>query len=427
MLIGHFTEQPWQDDKTNLMGARNTTLDISNQLYDPEIGSELYNRYLDEKLYAEEVGFDGLMLNEHHSTPFCMQGVTNVEAAILARQTNRVKIIVLGNILPIWDDPLWLAEELAMIDMISRGRLVSGFVRGGGTESISHNAPPTYNWERFQEAHDFIIKAWTTPGPWRWEGRHYEYRYVNPWAMPLQKPHPPIWIPGVVSPSTTQWAAQHRYPYVMLATKLDITKDMFQLYRDTAAACGYQAGTQNLGYMVKVHVEETEAKAEEVGRKYLTGVANPEIAGNPGEYLVKPWLQSPPGLSSRQAARRRLEILGAAAASGPDSRGATIFAPYEEQVKNLSIIAGTPKSVLPKIRHILETLRPGSLIFWDGDGAMTHEDQMRSLKLMGEEVIPAVREMGKELELFSPFEVDPATGQPIGAGQRIASEAPVLH
>jgi alkanesulfonate monooxygenase SsuD/methylene tetrahydromethanopterin reductase-like flavin-dependent oxidoreductase (luciferase family) len=76
----------------------------------------------------------------------------------------------LGNILPLWDDPLWLAEELAMIDMISHGRLVSGFVRGGGTESISHNASPTYNWERFQEAHDFIIKAWTTPWPWRWVG-----------------------------------------------------------------------------------------------------------------------------------------------------------------------------------------------------------------------------------------------------------------
>jgi hypothetical protein len=95
-----------------------------------------------------------------------------------------------------------------------------------------------------------------------------------------------------------------------------------------------------------------------------------------------------------------VQILGAAAASGPDSRGATIFAPYEEQVKHLSIIAGTPKSVLPKIRHILEMLRPGTLIFWDGDGAMSHADQMRSLKLMGEEVIPAVREMGDDLGLL---------------------------
>jgi alkanesulfonate monooxygenase SsuD/methylene tetrahydromethanopterin reductase-like flavin-dependent oxidoreductase (luciferase family) len=140
MFIGHFTEQPWQDEKTNLMGARSTTLDISNRLYDPAVGAELYNRYLDEKMYAEAMGFDSLMLNEHHSTPFCMQGVTNVEAAILARQTTRAKIIILGNILPIWDDPLWLAEHLAIIDMISRGRLVSGFVRGGGRGSDSSRA-----------------------------------------------------------------------------------------------------------------------------------------------------------------------------------------------------------------------------------------------------------------------------------------------
>ena len=88
---------------------------------------------------------------------------------------------------------------------------------------------------------------------------------------------------------------------------------------------------------------------------------------------------------------------------------------FEEQVNDLTIISGTPKTVLPKIRHVLEYLRPGSIFFWDGDGAMTHEDQMRSLRLMGEEVIPAVREMGEELELFGPFEVDPATGKPFQA------------
>ena len=161
MLIGHFTEQPWQDESTGLMGTQSTDLGISNELYDPKVGAQLYNRYLDEKIYAEEMGFDALMLNEHHSTPFCMQGVTNVGASILARQTSKAKIVILGNVLPIWEDPLFLAEQLAMIDMISNGRLVSGFVRGGGRESWSHNAPPHYNRERFEEAHDFIIKAWT--------------------------------------------------------------------------------------------------------------------------------------------------------------------------------------------------------------------------------------------------------------------------
>jgi len=405
MLIGHFTEQPWQDDKTGLMGTQSTDLGISNELYDPKVGAQLYNRYLDEKIYAEEMGFDALMLNEHHSTPFCMQGVTNVGASILARQTSKAKIVILGNVLPIWEDPLFLAEQLAMIDMISNGRLVSGFVRGGGRESWSHNAPPHYNRERFEEAHDFIIKAWTQPGPFRWEGKHYHYRYVNPWCRPLQQPHPQIWIPSTVSEETIKWTAGHRYPLVLLATKLEPTKEAFQLYHDTAAELGYESGTQNLSYLWKVHVDETDEKAEEVARKYLSGVSNPFLAGNEGQ--VNQAIQSLPGHTSRSS--RKI----AATAFGPLGRFGTNRRPFEEQAKDLTIIAGTPKTVLPKIRHVLEYLRPGSIFFWDGDGAMTHDDQMRSLRLMGEEVIPAVREMGKELELFSPFEVDPSTNKPV--------------
>jgi alkanesulfonate monooxygenase SsuD/methylene tetrahydromethanopterin reductase-like flavin-dependent oxidoreductase (luciferase family) len=413
VLIGHFTEQPWQDDHTGLMGTQSQDLSVSNVLYDPAVGARLYNRYLDEKMYAEEMGFDGLMLNEHHSTPFCMQGVTNVGASILARQTKTAKIIILGNILPIWDDPLWLAEQLAMIDMISYGRLVSGFVRGGGRESVSHNAPPHYNRERFEEAHDFIIKAWTTPGPFRWEGKHYHYRYVNPWARPFQQPHPPIWIPSTVSVETVKWTAQHRYPLVLLATKLEPTRDAFQLYHDTAAEAGYESGTQNLAYLFKVHVDETEEKADEVGRKYLSGVSNPFLSGNEG--YVNPAIMNLPGHTSRTSRRLSTTTFGPAGRFGINRR------PYEEQTQDYTIISGTPKTVLPKLRHVLEYLRPGSIFFWDGDGAMTHEDQMRSLRLMGEEIIPAVREMGKELELFSPFEVDPATGQPLDAATAAAT------
>jgi alkanesulfonate monooxygenase SsuD/methylene tetrahydromethanopterin reductase-like flavin-dependent oxidoreductase (luciferase family) len=404
MLIGHFTEQPWQDENSGLMGTQSTDLGISNSHYNPAVGAQLYNRYLDEKVYAEEMGFDGLMLNEHHSTPFCMQGVTNVGASILARITKKAKIIILGNVLPIWDDPLWLAEQLAMIDMISHGRLVSGFVRGGGRESFAHNSPPHYNRERFEEAHDFIIKAWTDEGPFRWEGKHFHYRYVNPWARPLQQPHPQIWIPSSVSVETVKWTAEHRYPLVLLATKLEPTKDAFQLYHDTAKEVGYESGTQNVSYLWKVHVDETEEKAEEVGRKYLSGVSNPFLAGNEG--MINPAIMNLPGHTSRTS--RRL----AAASFGPRGRFGTNRRPYEEQVADHTIITGTPKTVLPKIRHVLEYLRPGSIFFWDGDGSMSHEDSMRSLRLMGEEVIPAVREMGKELELNGPFEVDPATGKP---------------
>ncbi len=426
MFIGYFTERPYQDPSSGYFGAAGrdiTDLTMSNGSYDPKLGADLYNRYLDEKIYAEEMGFDGLMLNEHHSTPFCMGGVMNVEAAILARITKRAKIVLMGNVLPIWDDPLWLAEMLAEIDMISHGRLVTGWVRGTGRESVAHNSQSPFNWERFQEAHDFIIKAWTTPGPFRWEGEHYDFRYVNPWARPYQQPHPPIWIPGVMSRNTVAWAAKHRYPYVMLATELEPTRQSFQYYDDQAKENGYESGTQHRGYLFKVHVDETEELAEQAGRKYIQGPSNPFLEGNQGN--VRSFIQNLPGMTSRNNLLPTVTTFAAAAARGrlaehARSTGQSLPRPggdyngsYEDQINKMSIITGTPDTVIPKVRHVLETLRPGNIFFWDGDGAMTHEDSMRSLRLMGEEVIPAVREMAVDLDLKGAFDVDPATNLPI--------------
>src|SRR5579883_716285 len=215
MFIMYFTERPYREVPEEEIIRSRSFFGTPNKFFDHEVGARLYNEYLDEAVYAEELGFDGVMLNEHHSTPGCMGGVMDVEAAILARITKQLKIVLLGNILPLWDDPLWLAEELAIIDTISAGRLTVGWVRGTGRESVSHNAQSPYNWERFQEAHDFILKTWTTAGPFRWEGKHFQYRYVNPWARPYQQPHPPIWIPGILSRNTVAWAAKQHYPYIM--------------------------------------------------------------------------------------------------------------------------------------------------------------------------------------------------------------------
>ncbi len=441
MFIGHFTERPYQDPSSGYFGATGRSimdLGMSNASYDPKLGADLYNRYLDERVFAEEMGFDGLMLNEHHSTPFCMGGVMNLEAAILARITRRAKIVLLGNILPIWDDPLFLAEELAEIDMISRGRLVTGWVRGTGRESVAHNAVPPYNWERFQEAHDFIVEAWTKPGPFRWEGEHYHYRYVNPWARPYQDPHPPIWIPGVMSRNTVAWAARHRYPYLMLATELQPTVESFAYYDEVAAEAGFEAGTEHRGYLFKVHVDETEELAEEAGRKYVQGPSNPFLEGNQG--IVRPFIQNLPGLTQRNNLLPTMKSFAAAASRGRASQHVKEQqkqaeqkqeAPppppkdiYKDQTEKLSIISGTPDTVIPKVRQVLETIRPGTIFFWDGDGAMSHDDQMRSLRLMGSDVIPAVREIGSELGLKGPFESDPggASEAPAETSQKPASE-----
>ena len=409
MFLMRFTERAYVDyseEDVRQSFRSSVRLTFSNSHFNPALGADLYNAYLDEYEYAEEVGFDGLMLNEHHNTPTCMGAAMNLEAAILARTTKRAKIVLLGNPLPILDNPLRLAEELAEIDMISRGRLVSGFVRGTGIESWATNTNPAYNRERFQEAHDLVLKTWTKPGPFRWEGKHYQYRYVNPFMRPYQKPHPQIMLPGVVSKDSVVWAAKQRIPYVMLATQLEPTLNSFQVYHDTAKEEGYEAGPQNFGYLWKVHVDETEELAEETARKFVQGPSNPFLAGNEG--TANPALMSLPGLTSR---RRVLPTQQVATAN----RGGQLSRSFEEQVEDYTIIYGTPDTVIPKIKHVLEYLRPGSVFFWDGDGAMTHDDQMRSLRLMGSDVLPAVREIADELELSSPFDISPKTGEQLPA------------
>ena len=160
MHLMYFTEQPmsaYSEEAGRDFGA--TALMFPNKNFDPVAGSRLYNDYIEQYMLAEEVGVDGIMLNEHHNAPFCMQAKANIFAAILAGMTKKAKIVMLGNPLPLAENPVRLAEELAMIDMISKGRLVSGFVRGGGQEQLATGVNPAFNRERFEEAHELVVQG----------------------------------------------------------------------------------------------------------------------------------------------------------------------------------------------------------------------------------------------------------------------------
>ena len=287
MHLMYFTEQPMSAYDEHAADEGVTALLFSNEHFDSEAGARLYRDRLTEYQFAEEVGVDGIMLNEHHNAPFCMQAKCNIWASVLAGATERVKIVLLGNPLPLADNPIRLAEELAMIDMISQGRLVSGFVRGGGTEQLATGVNPAFNRERFEEAHDLIVEAWTRPGPFRWEGNHYQHRVVNPWATPLQQPHPRVWIPGVLSRETVVWAAKHRYPYIALNTTIEATKRIWQTYDDAAHEVGYDPGPENRGYLLRVHCADTTEKALEkrlavhvdAGRIHRAGAPRLEQSG----------------------------------------------------------------------------------------------------------------------------------------------------
>ncbi len=412
MHIMWFTERAYHHVPEEEVLKLRSFFGVPNRFFDASKGAALLNQYLDEKIYSDELGtFDGVMLNEHHGTPFCMGAVMDVEAAVLARCTRRVKIVLLGNPLPVAANPVRLAEELAMIDMISGGRLVPGWVRGAGSEQLANNANPAYNREYFEEAHDLVIATWTRPGPFRWEGKHFNFRFVNPWVLPLQKPHPPIWIPGLISPETVRWCAEHRYPYVALATMLEPTLDMWRLYTDRAAELGYQAGPENFGYLQPIFVHETDEKADEMGRKFLFG-------GGFSHFARPEWM-FPPGYNSKAATRRLASLY-----ANPNTPGLsfvsqdhtedlealrkTIHAAYDGSKESLQMIAGSPRTVVAKLRKVLSVLRPGIFSFWL-DGPAPARDRMTCLKLLGTEVIPQVREIGKQLGLVGPFERAPGS------------------
>jgi len=395
MHLMYFTEQhmstypPAEGDRYGY-----TALLFPNKFFDPISGSRLYNERLVEYQYVDECGWDGIMLNEHHNAPFCMQAKTNIFATAIAATTKRVKIVLLGNPLPVADNPVRLAEELAMIDLLSKGRLVPGIVRGGGVEAFASNTNPAFNRERFEEAHDLIIKTWTQPGPWRWEGNHYQFRVVNPWVIPMQKPHPRIWVPGVSSRETIVWCAQHGYPYIALNLPIAAGKEVWRLYDETAEQSGYKAGPEYRGYLLRVRVDETEEKAMRNVREFMwmqgefTGLTHPVWAapsGYLGEWARRPMAELRAGY--RQKAKHERVTL-------------------EDQLRNLTLIAGNPKQVIEKLRIYLEETRPSIVALWGNDGRISHEDSLSYIRLMGQEVLPALREIGKELGLNSPFELN---------------------
>ena len=359
-----------------------TNLMFPNENFSPEKASELYSMYFEELQYCTESGFDGVMINEHHNNPLCMMPSVNVIGAVLSKMTKQGKIVFLGNVLPIHENPLRVAEEIAMIDCISGGRVICGFVRGLGQESWATNTNPVYNRERFDEAHNLIVKTWTTPGPFRWEGKHYHFRAVNPWVMPLQKPHPPIWIPGVASPESVIYAARHRYPYIALAPPLDLMEEIYDLYDTIAAEEGYVPTSDNRGYAIRVNVSDSDERAYEEGKNFFW-----QLGTSFG--VAPPQWQAPPGYLSRAATQgqrqQRRENTRSVTPGGPSLS-------YEEAHATYQIVTGNPDTVIKKLKHVIDVVDPSYLVLWGREGEMSHDSAVRCIDLLGQEVIPAIKE-----------------------------------
>jgi alkanesulfonate monooxygenase SsuD/methylene tetrahydromethanopterin reductase-like flavin-dependent oxidoreductase (luciferase family) len=353
------------------------SLTFPNRHFDRATGHRLYHRYLDELEYADRLGFDGIAVNEHHQTAYGLMPSPNIMAAALARRTERAKIMVLGNAIGIRGNPLRVAEEIAMLDHLTDGRLVSGFVRGIGWEYFAHSINPTRSRDRFDEAHDLIIKAWTSDEMFQWISPNYEYRYVNIWPRPLQEPHPPIYIPGAGSTETMRFVAAHRYTYMSVYAPTRVVRRWFNGYREAAAELGYVPDPEKIALSIPIYVAETEEQAHRDARDHLMWLFRKGLKQGPE-------IMFPPGYLSPSSMRGLLTA---------GTRPFTELS-YEELLVEGYAVVGDPDSVAVRLRELHEELGFGQVIGLFALGDITHDETTRSMELFASQVMPAVRSLG---------------------------------
>jgi alkanesulfonate monooxygenase SsuD/methylene tetrahydromethanopterin reductase-like flavin-dependent oxidoreductase (luciferase family) len=346
---------------------------LSNRYYDPDVGQRLYHQYLDQLEHAEWLGWDGLCVNEHHQNCYGTMPSPNIMAAMLARRTTRARLAVLGNGLPLRENPLRIAEEIAMLDVVSGGRIISGFVRGIGPEYFSTAVNPTHSRDRFLEAADLIVRAWTEDGPFAFDGRFYRYPFVNPWPRPLQRPHPPIWCPSQGSTETVDWAAQRRYPYLMVFTPIKRIAQIYGEYREACERHGYKASRYQLTVNLPIVVAENDDKARRIAREnalwvYHVGLRAPLTFWQPPGYLTE--------ASFRRALANRPKL--------------PTELTFEELEDGGYIICGSPATVRDRLRIFADELQAG--VVCSGLAAPSHEATLDMMELFAREVMPHFRE-----------------------------------
>ena len=396
MRIFHFSEEPYPD----AWGAERSSLRITipNELCDPDVAHRLYHRYIDEWVLADELGYE-IMLNEHHSTATCLTSSASLILSILARLTKRARLLVLGVPVGNRPDPIRVADEMAMIDVISKGRLEFGMIKGVPYDIEPANSNAVSLMPRFWEAHDLIIKAMTTTtGPFNFEGDYFHYRNINIWPRPYQQPRPPIWV-STATPANAVEIGERGH---VMASFMGGIAETVKLHK--AYAQGYQAA----GHGSKVPVDRFAYLA-------MSGVARNEAEGRRRCDLIADYLRTnakvadpfnkPPGYFSVEAAMR-------SARSPNPGAFRTLFTPKGRPVELSTAslddfiecgiaFAGTPDQVFNQICAFTDGIGGlGNMLLMAQGGHLGPEDTADSMRLFAEEVMPRLRNRQAQAQFF---------------------------
>ena len=381
MRLWHFSETayPHLPPEEEYESVR---VSMPSRYFDPEIGHDLYNRRLDEWCLADELGID-IMINEHHQTPTCIDPAAPVMTGILARVTNNSRLLILGNPIANRRQPVRVAEEMAMVDVISKGRLECGFVRSVPYEIAPANSIPVRMAERMWEAHDLIVKAWTShDGPFTFEGEFFHHRMVNIWPRPYQQPHPPIWVTALSTGNASE-IARKGYNLGTFLGGYEKTPPVFKAYRNAYREAGHgdDVPLEKLGYSGLIFVGETEDEGRRGGQHLLWYLSHNKLPTH---------FRNPPGYASIAA-----NVMALKGGQIGVRREGWVPDLDEEMAKGI-VFCGTPDQVYDQLKQFYDHVGGfGHLLSMGQAGHLSHEDTCKSLRLMATELYPRLKELGK--------------------------------
>ena len=345
---------------------------------DPNKVSQYYNWTLDEFIHAARAGIHGLCTNQHHQNVYGFMANPSLMGSVLAKLTNgqNVAIVQLGSTLPSTSPPTRIAEEYAMLDCISGGRLVAGFPTGLPTDAtISNAVVPVEQRERYREALALVLKAWQAKEIFAWNGRHYQLPMVNLWPRPIQQPHPPVWIPGSGISSTAEYVVGLDHCFCHLSYYgAKNAEHVADRYWELVAREGRDDNPHRYSFLQLIGVAETDAEAEKLYAPHAEYFFN-KLLYTPPYYQQIPGCLEYPALVQALTYNPRAEInLRQLKARDFFDRG--------------FVIVGSPRTVREQLLHGIRRLRIGHLLALLHFGSMPTDVCKRNIDLFAREVLP---------------------------------------
>ena len=354
--------------------------------FDPEIGARTYEEHLKCWEEMDKLGYDGVGLNEHHTTPHGLMNSPNMMAAVGAQRTKKLKFLLLGNLVPL-HNPLRIAEELAMADCLSHGRILSGFARGVPREYNVYGVSMGESRARFEEAVDIILKAWKEP-VFSYEGKFWSYKDIAIWPRPYQQPHPPVWVPFTGSKETIEWAGKHNFSAVIPDHHRGLTQDIVGYFAKQLAANGRTITPEHICYFADAYVAPDRATAiKEYSPFYLYFV---HTLWHHGSLEEK---SSPKGTGYLSSASYDYIKPENRVGAGVDREGMmkTTLADIERKIDGGELAWGSPKDVTEQLIAGAERMGANTLLLNMNVGAMSYEVFLEQIRRFGRDVLPKLQ------------------------------------